>query len=488
MPTANIAIKTNQIYKDYTADYTGRNLVFFGGAGSGKSVYCSQLILKRLLTEHDGKHRFLFVRKYSNKIKNSVFQRLKNEVYAWGVERFFKFNKSDYTVTCLANGNEVIMLGMDNRDHLKSIEGITSIWVEEPTELEEEDYLELQSRLRGNTKYPKVMYLTFNPVSRSHWLVKHVEPQLLDDKDFECPDVNYLEESKVWEFSQETELTDGTIQTITTRVINTTFEDNSFIDKAYQAWLINLGNINELYYTVYRKGRWGTLNSSLMFAPDFSRKRHVRHNLARIEGIPLQYTVDFNVAPQMSGLICQMVYVENSLWNGHTSYWEVRVFKEINCKPPNNNAADLGTAFTESVHIDNAFFLYGDASGLKRSGIKATKSHFEDLKRGLGDYRFLCQDRIPTSNPRYKAIAHDSLGRKAFLSAVLKGERLPIRVLIDSKCVNFILDLEECEDDGTGRIKKKKNKHGIEERAHHLDAFQYFICHPKSLGKFAKLK
>ena len=125
---------------------------------------------------------------------------------------------------------------------------------------------------------------------------------------------------------------------------------------------------------------------------------------------------------------------------------------------------------------------------MKRSGIKDTKSHFHDLKKGLGQVEYLCEDRIPKSNPRYDGIKHHSLGRKTLVNVCFQGERFPVRIRIHKRCKNLILDLEECKDDGTGRLKKVKNKEGIEERGHHLDALQYEMCHKESLGYLALLK
>ena len=73
MPEAQIEIQVNAIYKDYAEDYKGRYLGFFGGAGSGKSVYASQWFIQRMLEEHDGKHVFLFIRKFASTIRDSLF-------------------------------------------------------------------------------------------------------------------------------------------------------------------------------------------------------------------------------------------------------------------------------------------------------------------------------------------------------------------------------------------------------------------------------
>lgn len=485
MPEAQIEIQVNGIYKDYAEDYKGRYLGFFGGAGSGKSVYASQWFIQRMLEEHDGKHVFLFIRKFASTIRDSLFKRVKNEVSSLGLSQFFKFNKSTFTIECIPNGNIIIMKGIDDEEKIKSIEGITGIYVEEVSELEENDFMQLNLRLRGVHKYPLQYVFSFNPVSEKHWLVKFVEPTHLDEADRpnNISERRELLKGKVWEFDTIT----GDSKT-TTRIINSTYKDNRFIDDAYKSQLEGYSSISQNYYTVYTKGRWGKLDKGALFVPKFDSPMHVVEGIEYDPNLELHYTVDFNVAPQMSGLVIQKKFIQGGFWNGHTDYWDYRVIDEINAAYPNNDAYYLGEYFADKYTSDNIFYLYGDASGMKRSGIKDTKNHFEDLKKGLGVIEWHCLYRIPKSNPRYDGIKHQTLGRKNFLNVCFDGVRVPVRIRIAKHCKNLILDLEECLDDGTGRLLKKKNKEGVEERGHHLDALQYEICHPESLGYLSKIR
>lgn len=489
MATAHLSFETNHIYRDNVCNYTGRYLVLFGGAGSGKSVYASQMLLKRILTEDDANHKMLLVRKVARTIKNSLFSRMQSEISKMGLSSFFKVNKSDYTIECLPNGNKIVMLGVDDREKLKSIEGVTTIWVEEGTELEEEDFLQLDLRLRGQYKYPKQFIISFNPVSAKHWIVKYVEPEFLDNEDRpkHYTDTRHLVQGKVWEFDKVT-YKDGKERKLTTRVINSVYEDNKFIDEDYKDTLEFLSSVSDEYYTVYKLGRWGRIDRKGMFVGNFNSVKQVREDIGYNPLLPLHFTVDFNVEPQMSGLVIQKEFIKDGFWNGHKKYWEYRIIDEINTEAPNNQAFYLGQLFTDKYNPQNIYYLYGDASGVRRLGAKDTVSLFSDLENGLGDYRYLCVKRIPKANPRYAAIKYGSLGRKAFLNVAFKGDILPIRVMISKRCKNLLLDLEECKDDGTGRMAKPKSKNGVELRGHHLDALQYEICHEESLGYLARTK
>jgi hypothetical protein len=59
--------------------------------------------------------------------------------------------------------------------------------------------------------------------------------------------------------------------------------------------------------------------------------------------------------------------------------------------------------------------------------------------------------------------------------------------LIDPKCKELIADFEECTADANGKLAKPKNKHGVEKNGHMMQAFEYFICHPDTLGYLAKI-
>jgi len=89
----------------------------------------------------------------------------------WGLDSIFKINKSEMTMTCF-NGSVLLFKGIDDPEKIKSIDGITSIWIEEASELTLEDFTQLDLRLRGITEVAKQIILSFNPVSAEHWLKK----------------------------------------------------------------------------------------------------------------------------------------------------------------------------------------------------------------------------------------------------------------------------------------------------------------------------
>lgn len=491
MKVARAKIKTNPIYTKYASDYWGRYLFYFGGAGSGKSVSAVQKHVKRLVSEDGANHRFMILRKVGNTLYRSVWAEFVAVLEQTGFDRFckFKFSQGINYIKFLPNGNEAHFLGMDNPEKVKSFREPTSVFMEEATEFEEKDFLQLDLRLRGKTKYPKQLTACFNPVSEDHWLLKYVEPQLDKDSIKKVQNLTYLEPNKVWEFTREFyNKTTGKTERLETRTINTTSIDNRFLDDQYRAVLDSMASIDEMHYTVYSLGRWGRIIEGTPYCSQFDRGTHTRHRIEQDKDLPIHYTVDFNVSPYMSGLVCQLEYNDDDEWNGHKGFYTLRVLKEYTPKGKQAVAYSLGSFLTADmgINLDVGVFLYGDASGMKRSGIKDTKSHFKDLERGMNESSVFPVYRVPTSNPRYKRIAPNSLGRRAFLNMLFSG-KLPVRILIDDECKELIADLNYCTTDTNGAKEKKKTK-GVELRGHMLDAFEYFICHPKTLGHLAILE
>lgn len=206
-----------------------RYLVLMGGGGSGKSVFTAQKIVVRMLTEK--KHRILVLRKVAKTLRESVFTEIKNVINRWGLQQLFKIPKgtsSELHITCV-NGNEILFAGLDDVEKLKSISGITSIWIEEASETTPEDFRQLDIRLRGRTQCYKQMMITFNPIDINHWLKK----EFFDTQRDNCT------------------------------TVHSTYKDNRFLDaeaiKVLEAFKIT----DPYHYSVYALGEWGVLGKTI---------------------------------------------------------------------------------------------------------------------------------------------------------------------------------------------------------------------------------
>ena len=167
----------NPVYIPYLYDHH-RYLVMKGGTGAGKSHFACQKIIYRMMTEEG--HRFLIIRKVKDTIKKSVFQLFLDYISRWGLYDEFKRNLTDKTITFKSNGNMILFVGVDDPEKLKSIEGITGIWIEEATELAMKDFAEIDRRLRGIFHTYMQIILTYNPILKTNWTHKRFFERLTD--------------------------------------------------------------------------------------------------------------------------------------------------------------------------------------------------------------------------------------------------------------------------------------------------------------------
>jgi phage terminase large subunit len=160
-------------------NFRGRYLHLYGSAGSGKSVFAGQKLLLRTMTELE--HRFLYYRKVAKTIRGSQFQLFKDIISRWDslglvtnyhLSDLFKINKSDMEIIYKPNENSLIPFGLDDVEKLKSITGITGTWGEEPTEIEEDEFKQVDLRMRGETQNYKQHIFSYNPINEDHWLKK----------------------------------------------------------------------------------------------------------------------------------------------------------------------------------------------------------------------------------------------------------------------------------------------------------------------------
>lgn len=209
------------VYWSYVRDYTTRFNVYYGGAGSGKSHFVAQKILLKCLQY---KRKLLVVRKVGNTLKDSVWAMFLKLLYQ--MPQVIKtINKSEYTIE-LINGSIILFKGFDDPEKIKSIEGITDIVVEEASELTEDDFDQLNLRLRAACGMLQI-HLMFNPVSKANWVYKRF---------FE----------------------NGTPED--TVIIHTTYKDNPYLPKEYIDSLLRLERTNPAYFKIYVLGDFATLD------------------------------------------------------------------------------------------------------------------------------------------------------------------------------------------------------------------------------------
>lgn len=206
--------------------------IIFGGSSSGKSRFLAQRTIADL---YGGRRNYILVRKIARSLRDSVWKELLQVIEGANIGPQFKLNKSEMTATCLANGRQAVCVGLDNSEKIKSIVpargAFTDIWIEEATEIIQDDLRQLSRRMRGKAGVPKRIVMSFNPIFRSHWICKQYFNDWADDD----------------KFSKSEDLL----------ILKTTYLDNRFLDRFEIRTLED--ETDPYWHGVYTLGNWGTL-------------------------------------------------------------------------------------------------------------------------------------------------------------------------------------------------------------------------------------
>jgi phage terminase large subunit len=227
----------NKVYIDYLNE-ASRYLVFYGGAGSGKSYYIAERYILNMMQRPV--MNILTVRAVGNTNRDSTFALFKQIISKWGLSKLFKVTESDLRITC-TNGNSILFKGLDDSEKLKSITfakgELTDIWIEEASETLEADFNQLNIRLRGKGTQKQIV-VSFNPIDINHWLKK----RFFDRKDDNI------------------------------KIVHTTYKDNRFLDDDYVTLLESYKNTDPYYYSVYCLGQWGVFGKTIFDAQKVSER------------------------------------------------------------------------------------------------------------------------------------------------------------------------------------------------------------------------
>ena len=263
----------NKVYIPYL-DRSRSTEIFYGGSSSGKSNVIAQRTIENIM---EGGHNYLCCRKMGNSLSKSVFNELTKAIAKLKVGHLFNAVPTQGHITCV-NGYQILFSGLDDVEKVKSItpkQGvITDIWCEEATEISYEDIKQLRKRLRGIASYGgkkvrKRIILTFNPIYKTHWLVK----------EFFTPNN--------WSDDQREFLSDRL------SILKTTHIDNDFLDE--EDHLLLEEETDKYWYQVYTLGNWGILGDAIFTNWRTADLTDRIHSFDRIRnGLDFGYSADPN--------------------------------------------------------------------------------------------------------------------------------------------------------------------------------------------------
>ena len=195
-------------------------IVCVGGARSSKSYSIAQLLIKRMVEEHN--KNFLILRKTRPSLKLSTYKLFIDLLHEYGIFKRENLNMSDLIYR--HNTNYVVFTSLDDPEKIKSTEW-NYIWLEEANEFTYDDFVVLKLRLSGKTDIMNQMILSKNPVDEAGWIHQRLEKE---------PDV---------------------------AVIKSTYKDNPFLSDAYRKMLRDLKESDLTFYKIYTLGEYAQLTN-----------------------------------------------------------------------------------------------------------------------------------------------------------------------------------------------------------------------------------
>lgn len=237
----------NPHFEDFIFDWNYGTYLLVGGYGSSKSYHVAFKIILKCFQEV---RKVLVVREVYDTIRESCFDLFTEildelDLLADGPRTKGRVRALTSPMQLIfPNGSRIIFKGMDKPSKLKSINGLSIVWLEEPSEIKYEGYKELRGRLRHRSQSIHFI-LSVNPVDMGNWIYTHFFKRL-DDEGNEVVVVD------------DEELYKKRIMVVNNVMYHhSVAEDNFFLPASYLAALDEMKLYDPDLYRVAREGRFG---------------------------------------------------------------------------------------------------------------------------------------------------------------------------------------------------------------------------------------
>lgn len=282
-------MKVNDHFYDYVFDWDSKFYFVVGGYGSSKSYNTAIKLVLKLLQE---KRKALVVRQVFDTVRDTCFSLLCEVMESMGITEACKITSSPMKIK-FPNGSEIIFKGCDKPEKLKSLNGVSIVWLEESPEITYKAFKELIGRLR--TSESVHFLLSNNPVSENSWTFKHffidkkLDPELLyQERVLRVGDVYY----------HHSVVTDNVF--VNEDYKNSLEEYKDFDPDLYRiAWLGRFGQMGvKVYYNIYKEEHDKVMEQV--------NKTNLRD---RLDGIDFGFSISYNAFVR-----CAIDRVENILY------------------------------------------------------------------------------------------------------------------------------------------------------------------------------
>lgn len=275
----NITKAVNPRFEDFIFDWDYREYLCVGGYGSSKSYH---IVLKLILKALEEKRKILVVREVYDTIRESCFDLFLEILEDLDLLEHNSNRKRSKKVRyrtspmqlLFPNGSKVIFKGMDKPGKLKSINGVSIVWLEEASEVKYAGYKELKGRLRHPTLSLHFI-LSTNPVGTENWVYQHFFKRTNDDGSVTV----ILDDQRL--YKKHTIVKNGVYYH------HSVVDDNLFVPKSYVKTLDEMQNYDPDLYRVARLGQFGL--NGIRVLPQFKVAASHAEVMRAVQGIPSKF-------------------------------------------------------------------------------------------------------------------------------------------------------------------------------------------------------
>lgn len=304
----NINVAVPDRFAHFVTDWDYRQYLVFGGYGSGKSYDVALKITLKLLED---KRTALVVRNVFETIRESCFSLFKEISESMGILSPMRSlrGRSDGKVVAVSspmeirfpNGSRIIFRGLDNPEKIKSINGVSIVWIEECSEITFQAYTELLGRIRGKG-VTKHFFLTCNPVGKWNWVYNTFFTHIDDEGN----ETVIQDEEEVYRKRTVVNRKNGVYYH------HSVVDDNPFVEESYVKQLNDMKQLDPELWSVARWGRFGISGTRVL--PNFAIAKNAHEFKNKVNSIPARFHffgLDFGFEESYNALLSCAVDDEN---------------------------------------------------------------------------------------------------------------------------------------------------------------------------------
>ena len=366
----NVNMNVSNRFASFLTDWDYEQYLLLGGYGSGKSYHVATKIILKLIEE---KRTALVTRQVRDTIKDScfaLFKEILSNMDLLSADTTNKTKRTDNKVIAVSspmeirfpNGSRIIFKGLDNPEKIKSIHGVSIVWIEECSEIRYEAYTELLGRVR-EPNMSLHFILSCNPVGKENWVYN----TFFTHTDEKGKEKTIQDENEFYRRRTIVNKKNGVYYH------HSLPDDNPFLPASYIRRLDALKQTDKQLWVVARWGRFGANGTRVL--PNFTVAKDAKQFKNKINSISAQYHffgLDFGFEESYNALISccvddknKILYIYDEVYMNHitddrfSQRTDVRSVAERagRCEKP--ICADSAEPKTIQFYRQQGFNMYG---------------------------------------------------------------------------------------------------------------------------------